>query len=385
MEFLIQLLASIASDIVTGQVESSSHRLTHKLWWRFPIYFIIVAAALWVAIASAFLWESEAYPGVAGLLAFVQHGGPTWLLSIPIVALLVVILGSLPVAGRYGLVLVAQAALFALVLAGMANFQADGHSALNLAAVSSFLVTIPAMLLAVITALADTPPVTSPLAYLTMYYMGRVGHLRRLLASARRLGWEVSGPEGASRAITVSGYSRDRRVVRVVSGVSAMGESAPDQGYWYKVTLTSSRPLPAFEIARKKFPPHIAARAVTGAVTSGRRPLQFYVVPPHGRPLPAGWPDRFTRQVAAGRDFVRVPRESVRLTSGGILYTSFHMMRLPAKSGEVEPLVDWLSGVAALLEEVAPLVEEVTPYTAGFTPGLPYGQISDVDPTSRTW
>jgi hypothetical protein len=385
MNFLIQLLSSIVSDIVTGKMESTSDRLTHKVWWRYPIYFIIVAAALWVAIASAFLWESASRPGVVGLLDFVGHGGPTWLLSIPVVALLLVIIGSLPVAGRYGLALVFQAALFWLVLVGMANFQADGHSALNLAAVSSFLVTIPAMLLALITALADAPPVTSPMAYLTMHYMGRVGHLRGLLASAKRLGWETRGPEGKARALTISGYSQDRHSVRVVSGVSAIGVSTADQGYWYKVTISSPRPLPSFGILNGKLSPHIAARAITGALSNGQRPQWFYVIPQYGRPLPDGWVERFARQVATGERYVRARRESAQLTSGGILYTSFRMMRLPAKSGEIEPLVDWLCGVAALLEEIAPLIEEVTPYTAGFTSGLPYGQISDVDPTSRMW
>ncbi len=322
---------------------------------------------------------------MSGLLGYVQNGGPVWLLSIPVVALLVVILGSLPVAGRYGLTLVFQIALFALVLAGMASFQADGHSALNLAAVTSLLVTIPAMLLALITALADTPPVTSPLAPLTMHYMGRVGHLRGLLASARRLGWEVREPEGKARALILTGYSRDRRAVRVVSGVSAMGEATQDQGYWCKVTVTSPRPLPTFEIGRAKIPPHIAARATTGKLVGGRTPLQFYIIPPYGRPLPDAWAERFAHHIAAGQSFVRGRRDSVRLTSGGILYTRFKMMRLPAKSGEIEPLIDWLCGAAALLEEVAPLVEEVTPYTAGFTSGLPYGQISEIDPTSQTW
>ena len=93
------------------------------------------------------------------------------------------------------------------------------------------------------------------------------------------------------------------------------------------------------------------------------------------------------RDVPARRlDRIRVHRDRVDPHAHQQLRVlRVHRRRLPAKSGEVEPLVDWLSGVAALLEEVAPLVEEVTPYTAGFTPGLPYGQISDVDPTSRTW
>jgi hypothetical protein len=386
IQAFIALLSDILSDVITGQIESTSNQLTHKVWWRFPIYFIILGSALWVTIASAFLWMSESHPGIVGLLGFVRHGGPAWLLSIPVVALLIVIIGSLPIAGRYGPVFILQAALFWLVLLGMANFQGDGHSALNMAAVSSFLATIPATLLAIVTGLADTPPVASPLAYFTMIYIGRVHHLRGLLASARRLGWEVTGPEGGERAVTVGGYYGGRRTVRVVSGVSGMGNSASDQGYWFKVTVTSPSPLPSFQIARQKIPPYLASRAVTGTLAGGLRPLRFYIIPQYDRPIPNEWVQRFTQQIARGMGFVRKLRESVQLTPGGILYTHFSMMSLPARSGDIEPLVDWLIGIASLLEEIAPTVEQVAPpATDDFAPKLPYGQISDVDPPSRTW
>src|SRR5262245_15303513 len=107
------------ADVITGQVESTSTRMTHKVWWRFIIYFVILAAALWVAVASAFLWTSESHPGVVGLVDFVRRGGPAWMLSIPLIAITIVIVGSLPVAGRYGPVLILQAAVFALLIAGM--------------------------------------------------------------------------------------------------------------------------------------------------------------------------------------------------------------------------------------------------------------------------
>ena len=259
---------------------------------------------------------------------------------------------------------------------------------------SEWFLTMPATLLALITALADVPPVTSPLAFLTMNYMGRVGHLRQLLASAHRLGWETRGPEGKARALTISGYyggyagnyTGMRRSVRVVSGMSGMGEATTDQGYWYKVTVTSLSPLPTFEIARKKLPPHITARAVTGTVTGGVLPLTFYVIPPHGRPIPDAWRQRFAQHVTSGKDYVRAARDGVQLAPGGVLYSSFRMMRLHAKSGNIEPLVDWLVGIAAMLEEIAPSAEQTTPYAIqDYTPRQPYGQISDVDPTGRTW
>lgn len=383
-------LVRLLTQIILGRIEGASNRMTHKVWWRFPIYFIVVASALWVAIASAFLWKSGAHPGIVGLLDYVRHGGPVWLLSIPIVALLIVIIVSLPAAGRYGPVFFLQAALMALTLLGAANFQANvrggGHATLNLAAVSSCLITLPVMLLVVLTALVDTPPVTSPLAVFNVSYIGRIRHLRGLLASAHRFGWEVSGPDGSAHAYTVSGYYGGRHNVRVVSGLTMYyGSAAPDQGYWYKVTVTSPSPLSAFEIAHKRVSPYVASHAVTEKLGGGLIPLRFYVIPPHGQPPREEWVRRFARQVANGKGFVRRIRDSVQVTPGGILYTSFRMTHLPAKSGEIEPLINWLIGVASLLEEVAPSIEEVAPPSDGFAPQPLYGLMSDVDSTSRTW
>ncbi len=369
-------LIPLLTRIIMGRIEGASNRMTHNVWWRFPIYFIVVAAALWVALASAFLWKSGAHPGIVGLLDYVRHGGPIWLLSIPIVALLVVFIGSLPVAGRYGPVFFLQAALMALTLLGAANFQANvrggGHAALNMAAASSWLITLPVTLLVVLATLADTPPVTSPLAIFNVSYIGRIRHLRGLLASAQRFGWEVNGPEGSAHAYTVSGYYGGRRNVRVVSGLTMYyGSAAPDQGYWYRMTVTSPSLLPTFEIARKRISPYVASHAVTGKLGGGLIPLRFYVIPPHGQQPREEWVRRFAQQVAEGQGFVRHARDVVQLTPGGILYTSFRMTHLPAKSGEIEPLINWLSGIASLLEEVAPPVEMVTPPAADSLPQTP--------------
>jgi hypothetical protein len=385
MNILIQLLSDILNDVITGQVESASNRLTHKVWWRYIIYFIILGAALWVAFSSAFLWTSGAHRGVVGLIDYVEQGGPVWMLGIPLLAILIVIVGSLPVAGRYGPVFILQCGLFALVLAGMASFQGDGRSALNMAALSSFLVLLPATLLAIVTALADAPPVTSPLAIFSLVFIGRLGHLRRLLANAQRLGWEFSGPTGADRVFTAEGSYEGRRV-RVLSGISFQGETSADRGYWLKVTVTSPSPLPTFEITRQKIPSYVASRAITGKVGGGLIPPRFYVIPSYDHSISDEWRLRFARQTAIGRAFLRSLRSGVQLTSGGILYTQFRNLRLTRRSGDIQPLVDWLIGIATLLEEIAPSIAEVAPTaTDDITPRLPYGQISDVGPTSPTW
>ncbi len=384
MNILIQLLSDILNDVITGQVESASNRLTHKVWWRYIIYFIILGAALWVAFSSAFLWTSDAHPGVVGLIDFVQQGGPVWMLGIPLLATLIVIVGSLPVAGRYGPAFILQCGLFALVLAVMASFQGDGHSALNVAAVSSFLVLLPATLLAVVTGLADAPPVTSPLAIFSLVFFGRLSHLRKLRASAQRLGWEFSGPTSADRVFTTEGSYEGRRV-RVASGISFWGEASADRGYWSKVTVTSPRPLPTFEIARQKIPSYVASRAITGKV-GDLFPLRFYTIPPYDRAIPDDWRLRFARQITTGRAFLRSLQSGMQLTSGGALYTQLRNLRLSRRSGDIQPLVDWLIGVVALLEEIAPSVEDAAPTaTDGSAPQLPYSKSSEVDPTSPTW
>ena len=213
-------LVLLLTQIIMGQIESTSTRLTHKVWWRIPIYLIIIGSAVWVAVASAFLWTSEAYPGIVGLVAFARHGGPLWLLSIPLVALMTALAGSIPVAGRYGLVFLFQTATVVLTLIGLATFQHNGHAALNIPAVSSFLVTLPAGLLSIVTALADNPPVDAPLAFFTFSYFGRLGHLHALNATARRLGWEVEMPRWPALALTATGYYGSGRSVRVVSGAT---------------------------------------------------------------------------------------------------------------------------------------------------------------------
>lgn len=377
-------LEMILIRIVMGQVDVASRRLTHRPRWRIPIYLIIAGAAAWVAVASAWLWTAASHPGVVGLIAFVGQGGPIWLLSIPAVAALTLLVASIPAAGRYGLVFILQCATFALTLAGLAVFQGDGRAAVNWPAVSSFLVTLPATLVSIVTALADTPPVESPFAYFTLTYIGRVGHLRALLASARRLGLEVSGPSGADHALTAGGYYGDRRSVQMVSGWSTPQASAADAGYWYKVTVTSPSPLPSFQIARRVIPRAVVARAVTGTVAGGLMPLRFYVIPPYGKPISESWTARFSQQIAEGKRFLRSRRDMVQLTPGGLLYSHFSTLRLTAGSGQIEPQVEWLIGVARLLEEIAPSAESVAPPgPPDFAARQPYGQISPVDPTRR--
>lgn len=350
-------LVALLTQILVGQVDRTSSRLSHRVWWRVPIYLFVFGSAAWVAVSSAFLWTSKAHPGIKGVLDFVRHGGPLWLLGVPLVAFMIVLVGTIPAAGRYGLVLVLQTATFVLTLLGLAAFQEYGQTELNIEAVSSFLVTLPATLLTIVTALADNPPVDSPLAHFTFSYFGRLGHLRALNATARRLGWEVEMPRPISFALAASGYFGSGRSVRVLSGATYVSRGSSDPpGYWYNVTITSPRPFPGFGISRTKIPPEFAPYAITGKVSGT---FNFYVIPHNGQRVPASWTQRFTQQVASGKGYLRTRYNRVEFALGGLHYTDFNPFRLSAKSGHIEPLVEWLIGIASMLEEVAPKVDDV--------------------------
>jgi hypothetical protein len=300
------------------------------------------------------LWTVETHPGVVGLLAFVRSGGPAWLLAVPAVALACAIAVVLPVAGRYGLALLLQMAIFALTLAGLAAFQGSGTSDVNGPAISSFLVTMPAMLLAIVTALADTPPLDSPLIYLNMTYWGRIGYLRALAHSAHRLGWDLATPSGTGRIYATSSYLGGRREAQIVSGYSLQSNSlsGAGAGYWIKVQINTLRPTFGVTISRQRVPAEITARATSGTVAGGPLPLRFHVMAP--QPPSAEWQSRFTQQIAHGRAYLRGVQSAVRVVRGGLLYTRFSPFRMARRYGEIEPLADWLIGLAALLEELAP-------------------------------
>jgi hypothetical protein len=346
-------LISVLTSLLIGQVDRASNRLTTRPWWRVPITLIIVAASAWVAFASAYLWTTSARPGVVGLLAFVRAGGPAWVLAAPALALATVFAAVLPAAGRYGLVLLFQAGTFALTLAALATF-APGTTTTNGPAISSFLVTLPAMLLAIVTALGDVAPLDSPLIYGNMTYWGRIGFLRALSHSARRLGWDLTTPSSSGKIYTTGGYLGGRREAQVVSGYTMQSSTltGAGAGYWIKVQVNVLRPIPGATIKRQMRPLEPSIHAATGTVAGGLVPLRFTVMT--SRPPSADWLNRYSQQIARGGAYLRSAQAAVRVVRGGLMYSSFSPFRMARRYGEIEPLAEWLTGLAALLEELAP-------------------------------
>src|SRR5260370_38418101 len=107
---------------------------------------------------------------------------------------------------------------------------------------------------------------------------------------------------------------------------------------------------PDIESSFKKMSVYVAVRAITCMQTGGINPNRFYVIPQYGREMREEWVQRFAQHVASGARYVHSRRETVNLTPGGILYTHFSMMRLPAKRGVIKPLVDRLGGGAGPVE-----------------------------------
>jgi hypothetical protein len=89
----------------------------------------------------------------------------------------------------------------------------------------------------------------------------------------------------------------------------------------------------------------------TGVVGGGPLPYRFYVMTP--RPPGVDWQSRFTQQLAAGA-YLRGAQAVVRVVRGGLQYSRYNPFRMPRRYGEIERLTEWLTGLAALLEELAP-------------------------------
>ncbi|HEV2236454.1 MAG TPA: hypothetical protein VGR57_07300 [Ktedonobacterales bacterium] len=350
---MLTALGAVLAHLLTGQIERGSHKFTTKPWWRVPVTLVIVASSAWVAYASAFLWATSVRPGIVGLLAFVRSGGPAWVLAAPLLALATLAAAIMPAAGRYGLVMFLAFATFWLVLLALATF-APGATDVSWPELSSYFATNPALLLALITVWGDAAPLESPLIYGNMTYWGRVGVLRALTASAHRLGWAVSIPNGTGQFYTTGGYLGGKRDVQVVAGYSLQYDSMTftGGGYWIKAQVNALRPIPGAMILRRRIHRDLAARATTGTVAGGPWPLRYYVMTP--RPPSADWQTRFTQQIVRGRAYLGGRQPVVRVVRGGLLYARYNPFRMPRRYGEIERLAEWLIGLAALLEELAP-------------------------------
>jgi hypothetical protein len=345
-------LIGLLTHLLVGQVDRASNRLTARPGWRVPITLFIIASAAWVAYASAYLWTNSAWPGVVGLL----------------VALGTVVAALLPIAGRYGLVLVLQFSTFVLSLVVLATF-APGPTDSNWPLVSSVLVTMPASILAIVTALGDVVPLDSPLVYCSVTYWGRTRCLRALERSARRLGWQISTPTGDGRVYTTGGYLGSRRDAQVVSGwnLTHPTRGLAGSGYWVKLQISLRRPTSGAIIGRQRLPKSFAARAITGKVQGGILPLRYSIIS-YRKPPGAEWQSRFTQQIAAGATYLRGVRDIVHVVPGGLRYAHFSPFSLARRYGEIEPLADWLASLATLLEELAPDAPVEPPAPLGLLP-----------------
>ena len=92
--------------------------------------------------------------------------------------------------------------------------------------------------------------------------------------------------------------------------------------------------------------------AVTGTVGGGLVRLRFTVMT--SQPPSADWLNRYTQQIARGGAYLRSAQALVRVVRGGLMYSRFSPFRMARRFGEIEPLAEWLTGLATLLEELAP-------------------------------
>jgi hypothetical protein len=239
MAALIQSIIEALAQALLKQGVAGAGSLATIRALRMTCAAIIAAVATWVAVASAFLWTSARVPGVQGLVQYVlTAGGPIWELALPACAVVLALLLVLPVPGKFSLGWVLSAAVTALAMGALAEFQGVGHSALNGFAVFSMIPTWPMTLLSLGFAWGEVPPLDAPLSRLALKYYRRRKHLVALREYGRQRGLQISGPGGKGAALTMEGqYDAQHRVV-----ITSSLQQATSGASTYKVNVRMSSP-----------------------------------------------------------------------------------------------------------------------------------------------
>lgn len=351
------LLGTLAQNLVSwlvGEAIDAAGEQRSRPYFRIVGVMLVAAISGWIAIASLWLWTSEHYPGVKGLLVLVVRGGPGWLLAAPALAVVTLVLVLLPGSGMFSLAAAASAASCGCVLAALAAFQGGGSNALNAAAISSGITGILLPLLGLMLAMNDIPSLDSPLARVSLVYWGRLRHLRALREWGIRHRCTIHGPVGSDVALRLQGMYDSSHQVTVTSGANFRLSTANNMAYSLSIRMGSPRDIVSFRISREPAPKKARSRAVGSMiqVKHGRK-LYYYVVPNPAYPLPDGFIEQLGRIVARGAHYFGA-RDFARATPFGIRYTHMAGTHLTVQDANLDTLIVWMHELIRLLEQISP-------------------------------
>lgn len=374
------LIGKLTEQAMDKGIEAAGERAQNTGFRRIALA-AVLAGSTWMAVAGTLLWECAALPGVRGLWQYVREGdGPAWTLAGPALAALTALVALIPATGRHSLNALFAAGAFGFSLAALGNFQIDGHSDVNGPAVSTILVSLVVVILALALAFGDVPALDAPLAHASLVYWGRLRHLKALRRYGQQCGLAVSEPGGRDMDQTLTGMYDPEHPVKITSGASFKLSSRSQTAFFLEVRMGSPRDIVAFRIGWTPAPKQLRGRVVGGELkVSAVKRLYFYVVPDPRMPVGQEFIQHLARVVEEGLPFLH-SGDYVQATPHGIRY--YHRARwfgLPPRDAALDPTIRWMRQLVGLLETVTPL-DSAAPVRAGVAS---YGQVGRGSQPSR--
>jgi hypothetical protein len=351
---MVSVLFKLIEELLGQGIESVGERATLR-WWRYALFVLAFITSIGGTVASLWFWQSPAYPNIQGLIAYVQAGGPAWVLVTSGMLALTAIILAIPVAGR--LFFAMCTAIAGTILTGFTlnTFQAHSVGIGDPVTLASFFGLLGLSLCTLLLAINDHPPLESPLAHFAIAYAQRLNHLRALSRFAQRMGWSVQGPEGRENTLTIEGPVDATHSAFITSRFHVEIGNSQSSNVNLRIVLTSPFDIPGFYCGFNKLD-NLQTHGMLGMEITGlhQRPLYFYVQPYPEFPISNDMLYQIREYVNTRRGLL--PNDAmVQATPLGMrIYIARTYRRLTAKDGDPTAAIQWLRGLMALLEPVSP-------------------------------
>jgi len=351
---LSDIISNIIANLLGQGIETAGDQARLK-WGRFVFYAFAVGLTVYLLIASLFLWQSPAYPGVVGLIQFIPKAGAAWMLAVPGLAALTMVLLLLPIAGRLIFTLLSAIATTAVGFAVLITFQGHSSGISDLPTNISLFGMLVIVLVTLALALNDRPALMSPLARWAIPYSMRLNHLRALQQSGRDHGWEIVGPTGTQNTLMLSApYGREHQMYITSAMRLRLSQDNATDGAILSVAIRSQYDIPGFYSGPKRLEPNNQQGLELEVPISGKSPVFAYIEPYPQLPLTPAVAEQIMALIRA-RQGVLPADAIVQATPLGmrVRYTRFYR-RLTAKDGRPDAILQWLDQLVTTLEQISP-------------------------------
>lgn len=336
---------------------------------------ILILFAVWLLVVGLMAWVTVG-DQTLGIFQAIPLGLPAWHLIAPAYgALSLILLLIRPPATYWYLTLGHVVFAFAICFALLLSWEWLGDRFGLAPTFWSIVMFLPAAIAALVVIVMDIgEPVSLTLPAARIAYFGRFKHLRELYRLAQQRGWKASDPRGFDHVVEIAGKWRGRDVA-ILSGEDYFPSGEGDTTFFYRVAVAATSILPVIFVAFKSPEAHVVADALHGQCrTSGKRVIDFYVLPDARLTLAPDTIERLTQVLDRGRRFLR-SGSTLSTEYKFILFGQKSSVRMTDDAAWMAELVDWVTDVASTLEKVT----EYVPFPAAVRETSP----TETDETAR--